>query len=264
MVPHLPIPLIARRAGGAPFRLSGIGKPPAERRSEIARQAVQARWNRARAAATDDEPIPQPPDGDVFDGPAEGLPIAKYKGYLNLMDLSVPCYIPTKGQRVIGRTSMTELPTGIKGGGGLEKYLDVGYLKPLISIDDVLERMVPFRLLEVEGLERKVKGLPADLAIDICRAFVRAMESSLRPGGTKLSDRRMQMALQASMFLAACARIGLEALIDEATGYQYDRAPDVLQVKLKAYLEDEMHKWEKTFPDESWIEFARLTKPRLV
>jgi hypothetical protein len=119
--------------------------------------------------------------------------------------------------------------------------------------------MVPFRLPEVEGLERKVKRLAADLAIDICRAFVFALENSLKPGGVKLSERRTQMALQASMFLAACARIGLEALIDEATGYQYDRAQDALQVKLQAYLEDEMRKWEPTFPNELWIEFARLT-----
>src|SRR5205823_2475121 len=36
-------------------------------------------------------------------------------------------------------------------------------------------------------------------------------------------------------------------------------AKDALQVKLRAYLEEEMRKWEKTFPDELWIEFARLT-----
>lgn len=69
----------------------------------------------------------------------------------------------------------------------------------------------------------------------------------------------MQMALKASMFVAACAKVGLEALIDEATGYQIDRADEALQVKLKAYLSEEMRKWEKTFPDELWLKFARLT-----
>src|SRR5438067_9781393 len=98
-------------------------------------------------------------------------------------------------QRVIGRTYMTELLTGIRGGGALEKYLDVGSLKSLIPINIVLERMVPFRLPEVEGLERRVKGLPADLAIDICRAFVTALENGLRTGGTPLSPRRLQMAI---------------------------------------------------------------------
>ena len=30
-------------------------------------------------------------------------------------------------------------------------------------------------------------------------------------------------------------------------------------VKLHLYLEQEMRKWEKTFPDELWLEFGRLT-----
>jgi hypothetical protein len=31
-----------------------------------------------------------------------------------------------------------------------------------------------------------------------------------------------------------------------------------LQVKLAAFPEDEMQKWEKTFPDELWKEFRSL------
>ena len=67
------------------------------------------------------------------------------------------------------------------------------------------------------------------------------------------------MAIQAGLFLSACATVGLEALIDEATGYQFEREEDALQVKLAAFLEDEMRSWEKTFPDELWQEFGRLT-----
>ena len=40
------------------------------------------------------------------------------------------------------------------------------------------------------------------------------------------------------------------------------RSEDALRVKLKAYLEDEMRPWEKTFPDELWVEFGRLTNWR--
>jgi hypothetical protein len=52
--------------------------------------------------------------------------------------------------------------------------------------------------------------------------------------------------------------IGLIALIDEATGYQYERAEDALQVKLRAFIADELRAWEKTFPDELWEEFGDL------
>ena len=44
-----------------------------------------------------------------------------------------------------------------------------------------------------------------------------------------------------------------------ATGYQYVRAEDALQVQLRAFLAEELRDWEKTFPDELWQEFGRLT-----
>lgn len=151
--------------------------------------------------------------------------------------------------------------TGIKGGGSLEKYIGARALEPFINKDLILEQMVPFRLPEVEGLEKAVKGLPADTFIELCQGFVRAIEANLQAdySGPRLTARQQQFSLKASMFLSACAKVGLDALIDEATGYQYDRSIDALQVKLAAYLEAEMRKWEKTFPDELWQEFARLT-----
>jgi len=186
--------------------------------------------------------------------------VSREKGTLGLGGADIPAYVLDDGQRVIGRTAFTESLTDIKAGGSLEKYLGVANLKSFVDLDLVLERMVAFRLPEVEGLEREVKGLPADLAIDIWRGFVQAMEASFaNPDAHRLTSRQMQMAAKASMLLAACAKVGLDALIDEATGYQYERAQDALQVKLRVYLETEMRKWEKTFPDDLWIEFARLT-----
>lgn len=219
-----------------------------EERRELASRAAKARWRMAETA-------------DV-DPPVSGtLPEAKYKGILNLVGTELPCYVLDTGQRVIGRTSFTEMLTGIKGGGALEKYLGVESLKPFIPLDQVLERMVPFRLPEVEGLERQVKGLPADALIDICKGFMQALEAAYTgaPDAPRLTARQREMAVKAGMFVTACAKVGLDALIDEATGYQYDRAEDALQVKLRAYLADELRKWEKTFPDELWVEFARLT-----
>lgn len=218
---------------------------PAERTAR-ASKAATARWKIKK--------------GKIVRVPDNKLPVAQYKGVLDLLGLEIPCYVLDTGQRVIGRTAYTEALTGIKAGGGLEKYLGVSSLKRFINMEMVLEGMVAFSLPEVEGLERDVKGLPADLAIEIWRGFVNAMEASLLSDDVRLTARQMQMAMKASALLGACAKIGLDALIDEATGAQYDRAADALRVKLKAYLEDEMRKWEKTFPDELWVEFARLTK----
>jgi hypothetical protein len=216
-----------------------------EERKARASKAATARWENRK--------------GKIVRVPEHKLPKALYKGVLDLVGAEIPCYVLDSGQRVIGRTAYTESLTGIKGGGDLEKYLGVSALKPFINIDMLLEGMVAFSLPEVEGLERDVKGLPADLAIEVWRGFVTAMEAALTSKEVKLTERQKQMAMKASFLLGACAKVGLDALIDEATGYQYDRAVDALRVKLKAYLSDEMRDWEKTFPDELWKEFGRLT-----
>jgi len=247
--------LFEARAKGGRARAASLS---VEQRRESARLAAEARWRRARERELEAE---QFDDAAEVLPPAADMPIARHRGVLNIVGLEVPCYVLDNGEKIIGRTSATELLTGIKGGGALEKYLAVRALEPFINSERVASKMVPFRLLEVEGLERAVKGLPADLLIEICQGFVAALQSSLDPDSEypKLTDRQRQMAMQASIFLSACAKTGLEALIDEATGYQYERAEDALQVKLRAFIADELRAWEKTFPDELWEEFGRLT-----
>lgn len=233
-----------------------------EERSAIAREGGLKKAGKARAlaAGTPDALEVVGAEDDVPAFSPEWLPVADYKGVLPLMDLQIPCYVLSDGRRVIGRTSATEMLTEIKGGGAFEKYVGVTALRPFINIDRVTENMVQFRLPEVEGIGNQVRGLPADQLIEVCQGFVAALDAHSRPeAGVKLTSRQISMAMRASQFLAACAKVGLDALIDEATGFQYDREHDALRVKLKAYLEVEMRKWEKTFPDELWQEFGRLT-----
>ena len=45
-------------------------------------------------------------------------------------------------------------------------------------------------------------------------------------------------AIQCSILQSSCAKVGLIALIDEATGYQYERAEHALQVKLRAFVRE--------------------------
>mgnify|MGYP001007972865 CR=1 FL=1 len=229
-----------------------------EQRVASARKAALARWSKEDAV---EQEVYETEEQIEIIPPDTPLPIARWRGALNIVGLEVPCYVLDNGEKIIGRTSVTELLTGIKGGGALEKYLGVKALEPFINSDLVLERMVPFRLLEVEGLDKAVKGLPADLMIEICQGFVAALQASFDPNSPhpRMTDRQRQMAMQAGVFLSACAKIGLEALIDEATGYQYVREEDALQVKLRAFIADELRDWEKTFPDELWSEFGRLT-----
>jgi len=176
------------------------------------------------------------------------LPEAKWMGFLAL-GVELPVYVLDDGRRVISRTGATGLITDNKGGGNLESYLGVEAMKDHRPANAV---MIEF---SIQGVVNKtVMGFEAETFLEICRAYV----SALAAGALK-TQRQIEIACKCSMFLAACAKVGLIALIDEATGYQYARADDALQVKLRAFLEKEMRPWEKTFPDELWIEFARLT-----
>ena len=73
----------------------------------------------------------------------------------------------------------------------------------------------------------------------------------LRPGQERL-------VATAESIIRACAKIGIIALVDEATGYQQVRAKRALQLKLQAFIADDMQEWARMFPEEFWYELARL------
>ena len=179
------------------------------------------------------------------------IPKAKWLGALTIGEAELPVFVLDNGLRVVSRTGATGILTDKKGGGNLESYLRVEALARYIP-PDLPGLLVEFQLEEV--VNKTVQGFSAETFIEICRAYVRALSD-----GALDTDRQKEIAIKASMFLASCAKVGLIALIDEATGYQYDRAADALRVKLKAFLAEEMRDWEKTFPDDLWVEFGRLT-----
>jgi hypothetical protein len=181
-----------------------------------------------------------------------GVPKATWWGVLPIGEAELPVYVLDDGQRVISRTGATGLLSDGKGGGNLESYLQVAALANYIPAD-LSGLSIEFEIPHVTN--KKVVGFSAETFIEICRAYVAALADKVLD-----TDRQKEIAVKASMFLASCAKVGLIALIDEVTGYQYDRAADALQVKLKAFLAEEMREWEKTFPNELWIEFGRLTK----
>jgi hypothetical protein len=179
------------------------------------------------------------------------IPKAKWLGTLSMGEAELPVFVLDNGVRVISRTGATGLLTDKKGGGNLESYLQVGALAKYMP-PDLPGLSIEFELAEV--VNKRVLGFSAETFIEICRSYVKALSD-----GALETDRQREIAVKASMFLASCAKVGLIALIDEATGYQYDRAVDALQVKLKAFLAEEMRDWEKTFPNDLWVEFGRLT-----
>jgi len=179
-------------------------------------------------------------------------PIARWPGVLRINEGDeLPCFVLDDGRRIISRTGATSYLTNRTGGGNLEHYLETQAVKPYLP-KNISEKMIEFFLPEVTN--KKVRGITAEDFLLICKAYALARDT-----GSLTTDKQIAIAIKASMFLSACSKIGLIALIDEATGYQYERQQDALQVKLRLFLEEEMRKWERTFPEELWMEFGRLT-----
>lgn len=177
-------------------------------------------------------------------------PFAKYSGTLQLGKQTINCYVLDDKRRVISMRATVKVIAN-DDNGDLTKYVGVRALQPYIETENLTSKIIDFT---IPGNSMRARGITAETLLDICSAYVSALAS-----GVKLTEKQTGIAINCSILLSACAKTGLIALIDEATGYQYVREEDALQIKIRAFISEELRAWEKTFPDELWEEFGRLT-----
>ena len=181
--------------------------------------------------------------------PNANLPFAKWRGKIDLGGDELDVYVLNTGDRMIALRSAIKSMSGVVSG-NLGSYIGVVALKPFIDSDLLLGELLEF---SIPGTQFTGRGMTTEHFELICRAFVQALQ------GSALTERQREIAIKCAVLTAGLTRTGIDALIDEATGYQYERAEDALQVKLRAFISEELRAWEKTFPDELWEEFGRLT-----
>jgi len=189
-------------------------------------------------------------EDSLHNGDMPPSPFAKHKGELSLGGHPVDVYVLDTGDRVISLRAVVKTISGVDAS-NLGDYIGVQALKPFINSDLILGETKEYHL---PGTQLKGRGITAEKYIEILNGYVRAFET-----GGLATKRQREIAIKCSIVLGACAKVGLIALIDEATGYQYERAEDALQIKLRAFVAEELREWEKTFPDELWEQFGRLT-----
>ncbi|MCK5113899.1 MAG: hypothetical protein KAR11_03975, partial [Phycisphaerae bacterium] len=87
---------------------------------------------------------------------------------------------------------------------------------------------------------------------DMCELYLKARREGV------LTSAQEKLALQSELLLSSFAKVGIAALIDEATGYQYDRQYNALRILLQQYIKEGMQKWVKRFPDKFFEELDKL------
>ena len=230
---------------------------PDERR-EIATKAAKTRWAKQKG-----EPLPEDDDGqalkvlrqpDVVSLPHQR--VSHFHGEVSFGSLSVPCHVLDDGSRVIAQREVVKALTGQEKPSGLiGRLIGVAALEPYITADEIASKVIHFRL-SGPGHQMLAHGYEATLLVEVCEAFLRARDDGA------LSEAQMKVARRADIILRSCARVGIIALIDEATGYQEVRQRNALQLKLQAFISDGIQEWAKLFPDDFWHELARLEHTR--
>lgn len=182
-----------------------------------------------------------------------------HEGELHLGGIAISCYVLDDGMRVLSGRGMQEAlkmvdsdeeskPTS---GARLARYLGQKSMEPFIYKDKEPGHFEP--IVCYQG-DKKINGYEATVLADICEAFLDARKSP----NINLSTRQKIIADQCEILIRGFARVGIVALIDEATGYQYDRERFELQKILNAYISDEILKWQLTFTDDFYKEIYRL------
>lgn len=168
-------------------------------------------------------------------------------------DREIQCYILEGGMRVLsGRGMQGALALGQRHGALLTRFLENKAIKPFISSELAKALESPLRFVRPGRGGKLAVGYEATILPDICDTILDARNHG------KLSPGQHAIAEQCEILARTLAKVGIIALVDEATGYQEVRDRIALQAILDKFLSREKAKWAKTFPDEFYKELFRL------
>ncbi|HVZ35878.1 MAG TPA: P63C domain-containing protein [Polyangiaceae bacterium] len=217
----------------------------ASERKSIARAAAAARWKKEVSDFKEQEKAAPASNGGSI--AVDAMPYSMFQGDLEIGEVKMACHVLNDGRRVLAQREMVNVLSPGRDSGNLQAYIDSipGDFKAL----NLGANFVKFRVPQTQFLSH---GYQATFLIDICSAYLDARESRL------LKRSQLGLARRAEVVMRACAKVGIEALVDEATGYDKFKKKREYQLKLQAFIAEDMQEWVKTFPDDFWIELARL------
>ena len=179
---------------------------------------------------------------------------ATHEGKLNLNNSVLDVAILNNGQRILTQSAVFKaLDRPSRGNSrviGIPTFMDAKNLQPLISED--LRGVI--NKIEYKGLNDTIQiGFDANILPLVSDLYLKAREL-----GVIKTSAQLATAQKAEILVRSLAKIGVMALVDEATGYQYERERFELQKTFEAYINKELLKWQKMFPDDFYYEIFRL------
>lgn len=202
-------------------------------RKAVAKKAAATRWSKDVKEAThgaDDHP-------------------------LKIGEIEIPCYVLDDETRVLSQRGVIG-GLGMSGGGGgnadrLTAFLTSKSISPFVSkeLSALIKKPIKFRHPSRGNL---IYGYPATILADICDVVLAARKAGA------LQRQQEHIAEQCEILVRGFARVGIIALVDEATGYQKARTKDALSKILEAFIAKEIQPYLVTFPSDYYEELFRL------
>jgi hypothetical protein len=128
-------------------------------------------------------------------------------------------------------------------------------LRQKTNADNDLAVAIENPIIFDSGAPIPTQGYEASVLVDLCDAILDAKDR-----GTLKTEQELRYASACYILTRAFAKVGIVALVDEATGYQYIRARAALEEILEKFITHEFRKWAKTFPDDFYKEIFRLRR----
>lgn len=152
-------------------------------------------------------------------------------GVLPLAGMNIPCAVLSDGTRVLSQRGFYAALGASKPGGrayearadALPPILAAKSLEPFISDDlrATVTKPIIYQFVHDDtgrkGGASTAHGINAKLIPEICEMFLSARAENA------LQHTQLHIAKAAEVLVRALARVGIIALVDEATGYQADR-----------------------------------------
>ncbi len=177
-----------------------------------------------------------------------------HEGILNLGNAEIEVAVLENGKRIITQSGVFKaLDRPARGNArviGIPVFMDAQNLQPFI--DEELKGVIN-KVTYLNKNGKTQEGYDASILPLVSDLYLKARES-----GAIVNQNQLETAKKAEILVRSLAKVAITALIDEATGYQYDRERDELQKILKLYISAELLKWQKTFPDSYYMEIFRL------
>lgn len=166
-------------------------------------------------------------------------------------NVKIPCFVLEDGRRVLIQKEMA-IAMGLSSpsSNALSTFTKGRFLDGLISPRVIEMLSSPIKIKTPSG--NNANGCEATILVDICEAVLQARKKGL------IQKQQEKIASQCETLMMAFAKTGVIALVDEATGYQANRAKDELAKILNAFIADELQPYVSMFPQAFFKELFRL------